>query len=81
MESASPPAALPPRLRRAIELVYGVEGVLATKVWQWPGRVAIGVRGSPVCSPQELLRRVEAAVASMREPHETWEFGLLEDQP
>jgi hypothetical protein len=59
--------------------VYGVEGVLATKVWQWPGRVAIGVRGSPSSSPQELLRRVEAAVAPVREPHETWDFGLLDD--
>jgi hypothetical protein len=29
-------------------------------------------------APNELLRRVEVAVAGLREPDETWEFGLLE---
>jgi hypothetical protein len=29
-------------------------------------------------APSELLRRVESAVAGLREPEETWEFGFLE---
>ena len=69
---------LPPRLRRTLELVYGVEGVTAARVWHWPGRVAVGVRPAMLSAPSELLRRVESAVAGLREPEETWEFGLLE---
>jgi hypothetical protein len=74
----SPPP-ISPRLRRALELVYNVEGVAAARVWQWQLKVAIGVRATPTISPAELLRRVEAAVAPVRDPDETWEFGLLED--
>lgn len=72
----SPP--LTPRLRRTLELVYGVEGVTAARVWHWPGRVAVGVRPAMLSAPGELLRRVESAVAGLREPDETWEFGLLD---
>jgi hypothetical protein len=71
---------LPPRIRRTLELVYGVEGVTAARVWHWPGRVAVGVRPAMLSAPSELLRRVEAAVAGVREPEETWEFGLLETE-
>lgn len=70
---------LPPRLRRALDLVYSVEGVVAARVWQWSGRVAIGVRGGCATVPASLLRRVESAVAGLREPDETWDFGILED--
>ncbi len=70
---------LPPRLRRAVELVYGVEGVVAARIWQWPGRVAVGVRGAATSSPTDLLRRVERVVVPLREPGETWEFGILND--
>lgn len=70
--------ALPPRIRRTLELVYGVEGVTAARVWHWPGRVAVGVRPAVSSSPGELLHRVESAVAGLREPDETWEFGLLD---
>ncbi len=69
---------LPPRLRRTLELVYNVEGVTAARVWHWPGRVAVGVRPAMLCAPAELLRRVESAVAGLKEPEETWDFGLLE---
>jgi hypothetical protein len=69
---------LPPRLRRTLELVYGVEGVTAARVWHWPGRVAVGVRPAVLSAPGELLHRVESAVAGLREPEETWTFGLLE---
>jgi hypothetical protein len=71
---------LPQRIRRTLELVYGVEGVTAARVWHWPGRVAVGVRPAMLCAPSELLRRVESAVAGLREPDETWEFGLLETE-
>jgi hypothetical protein len=70
---------LPPRLRRALDLVYSIEGVVAARVWQWSGRVAIGVRGGNATLPSSLLRRVESAVAGLREPDETWDFGILED--
>jgi hypothetical protein len=71
-------------MRRMLEIVYAVDGVAAARVWQWPGdgglskTIAIAVRPAPRTSPQELLQRVEAAVAGMREPDEEWEFGLLE---
>ena len=70
---------LPPRLRRTIELVYGVEGVAGARVWQWDDRIAVAITPSPAYATSELLRRVEAAVAGMREPGEIWEFGLLEE--
>jgi hypothetical protein len=69
---------LPPRLRRTLELVYGVEGVTAARVWHWPGCIAVGVRPAMHAAPSELLRRVESAVAGLREPEETWDFGLLD---
>jgi hypothetical protein len=69
---------LPPRIRRTLELVYGVEGVTAARVWHWPGRVEVGVRPAMLTAPPELLRRVASAVAGLREPDETWDFGLLE---
>jgi len=73
-------AQLPPRLRRTLELVYGVEGVTAARVWAWPGCVAVGVRSATMSSPSELLRRVESAVSGLREPEETWDFGLLDSE-
>jgi hypothetical protein len=70
---------LPPRLRRTLELVYGVEGVVAARVWLGPGRIAVGVRGASTTTASSLLHRVEFAIAGLREPGETWEFGILED--
>jgi hypothetical protein len=70
---------LPPRLRRALELAYGVEGVVAARIWQWPGRIAVGVRGAASTSPAELLGRVEAAVGALRDAGEIWDFGILDD--
>jgi hypothetical protein len=74
----------PPRLRRTLELVYSVDGVVAARVWQWTEnlgrdeRVAVAVRANATSSPTEVLRRVEAAVEAIREPGEAWEFGLLD---
>ena len=67
-----------PRLKQTVETVFRVEGVTGVRVWLWPGKVAVGVQASPASSPQDLLRRVEAAVVGLREPGEIWEFGLLE---
>ena len=78
--TAAAPKSLPPKLRRALELVYAVEGVIAARIWHWPGRIAVGVRGGSASSPTDLLRRVEIAVASLREPEESWDFGILEDE-
>lgn len=72
-------AELAPRLRRTLQLVYAVDGVVAVRVWQWGLNVAIGVRGGSMASPTELIRRVQAAVAGLSEPGEAWDFGLLED--
>ncbi len=74
---------LSPRRRRRLDIVYAVDGVAAARVWQWPAetgvkRIAVAVRPSPRASPQELLQRVESAVSGLREPDESWEFGLLE---
>lgn len=74
----APPTELPPRVRRTLELVFRVEGVAAARVWQWPGKVAVGVRPAATAAPAELLCRVEAAVSGLRDPEETWEFGLLD---
>lgn len=71
---------LPPRLRRTLELVYGVEGVTAARVWHWEGRVHVGVRPAMLSAPGELLRRVENAVSGLREPEEAWDFGLLDGE-
>jgi hypothetical protein len=38
----------------------------------------IAVRGV-AARPPDLLRRVELAVAGLREPDELWDFGILED--
>ena len=78
-DSAENAPSVTPRVRRTIELVYGVEGVTSARVWQWPGKMAVGVRGSAAVLGPDLLRRVEAAVAAIREPGEMWEFGLLDD--
>jgi hypothetical protein len=79
-------APLSPRIRRVLEHVYGVEGVLGVRVTEFPGEggavlVAIGVRVAPTENPHATLRRVEQAVAHLRQPGETWELGLLGDEP
>jgi hypothetical protein len=78
MAKATASSDLPPRVRRALELVYGVEGVVGARIWQWSGRIAVGVRGGSTTLPASLLQEVEAAVAGLREPGETWDFGILE---
>jgi PhoPQ-activated pathogenicity-related protein len=78
------PGSEPPRLRRTLDLVYGVEGVVAARIWLWTEnsgrdeRVAVAVRANAASSPEEVLRRVEVAVSAVRQPGEAWEFGLLD---
>jgi hypothetical protein len=74
-----PPNHLPTRLKRALELAYGVPGVVAARVWQYPGRIAIGVRGGVATAPASLLHHVQSAVAGLKDPGEDWEFGILGD--
>ena len=77
---------LSPRLRRMLEIIYGVDGVAGARVWQWPAddglrkTIAVAIKPAPRTGPQELLQRVEAAVAGLREPDEAWEFGLLDEE-
>jgi hypothetical protein len=68
---------LDPRLKRILEVAYSIEGVSAARVWQWQGRIALGVRARDV-GESELLRRVEQATMALRESGETWDFGVLE---
>jgi hypothetical protein len=70
---------LSPRLRRAIEVVYQVEGVTGARIWQWTGRVAVGLRLSATSSPPDVIERVKSAVAPLREGDESWEFGVLDE--
>ena len=73
---------LPPRLRRTLELVYSVDGVVGARVWQWSegddAKIAVAIRASTTSSPPEVLLRVQSAVDPMREPGESWEFGLMD---
>jgi hypothetical protein len=81
MMPTDPPSTseLPARVRRILELIYQVEGVAGARVWQWSGKVAIGVRPTLTSSAATVLHRVQTALAPLREPEEQWEFGLLED--
>lgn len=76
-----PPASsddLDPRIRRTLELVYQVEGVVAAKVWAMPDRIAVGVKIGAGHGPAEVMARLEQVTVALREPGETWDFGLLE---
>jgi hypothetical protein len=69
---------LPEKVRRVLEIVYAIEGVSAARVWQWPGRVAVAVKGSGA-SEDALLQRVSTALNALKEVDEEWEFGILQD--
>lgn len=71
--------AVPATVRRILEVVYSVEGVIAARVWQQPGTIAVGVRGGAGTTPGDLLHRVESAVVGLREPGVSWEFGWLQE--
>jgi hypothetical protein len=70
---------LPPRLRRILEVVYAIEGVAEARVWEWEKSVAVGVRPMAGTFAPDLLRRVESQVVVVREPGESWTFGVLDD--
>ncbi|MFO0678208.1 MAG: hypothetical protein U0169_16855 [Polyangiaceae bacterium] len=74
----TPITRLSPRLRRTLQLAYGVEGVTGARIWQWADTVAVGVSVAPSSNAGTTLRRVESALAGVREPGEAWEFGLLD---
>ncbi len=70
---------LPPRLELALEIIYRIKGVAIAKIWQWEDHVAVAVRGVGHVDEQ-LLKRVEASLVSLGEPHEIWEYGILADE-
>ena len=77
----TPPAPaddLDPRIRRTLELVYQVEGVVAAKVWAMPDRIAVGVKIGTGHGPAEVMARLEQVTVALREPGEAWDFGLLD---
>ena len=78
--NTGPPAIddLDPRVRRTLELVYQVEGVVAAKVWAMPDRVAVGVRVGSGHGAPEVMARLQAVTVGLREPGEAWDFGLLD---
>jgi hypothetical protein len=67
------------RIRRVIETIYQVDGVTGARIWQWTGRVAVGLHLSTASSPTEVIERVMSAVAPFRDADETWDFGVLSD--
>ena len=67
-----------PRVRRTLELVYQVEGVVAAKVWAMPDRVAVGVKLGNGHGAPEVIARIEVVTAALRAPGESWDFGLIE---
>lgn len=69
---------LDPRIRRTLELVFQVEGVVGAKVWAMPDRIAVGVKIGAGHGAAEVLARLEQVTVALREPGETWDFGLLE---
>ena len=69
---------LDPRVRRTLELVYQVEGVVAAKVWAMPDCMAVGVRVGAGHGSTEVIARLQTVTAGLREPGETWDFGLLD---
>lgn len=69
---------LDPRIRRTLELVYQVDGVVAAKVWAMPDRVAVGVKIGTGHGQADVMARLEQVTVALREPGETWDFGLLE---
>jgi hypothetical protein len=78
-DAAGAPESLQARLRRAMEVVYGVEGVTGARIWQWTGRIAVGLHVSPRSLSSEVIERVRSAVAPLQGEGEAWEFGLLDD--
>jgi hypothetical protein len=70
--------ALDPRVRRILEIVYEVEGVVAAKVWALPGQVAIAVRVGSRHGSTDVIAQIANVTIGLREPGEAWDFGLLE---
>ncbi len=65
------------RLKRAVELAYEVDGVVAARVWRWENDFFVGV--VTACGSDVVLRVVTAAIAGLAQPEETWSVGLLQD--
>lgn len=66
------------RLRRVLEVAYSVEGVVAARVWQSGKEIHVAVTPGPSRGPMHLVQQVEHAMTPLREPDESWQFGLLD---
>lgn len=67
------------RARRIEEAILEVDGVIAVRVWELPGRVEIGVRVSPADTVNDVLRRVDEYIDALRDGDEVWEVGILSE--
>lgn len=74
-------AAIDPRVRKIIEAVYEVEGVVGAKVWVLPGHVAVALRVGNRHGASDVIAQVVTATTSLRDPDEAWDFGLLDGDP
>jgi hypothetical protein len=68
------------KLERALEIAYAIEGVVAARVWEADGLIAVGVRPSASVNGEDVLRRVEEALRRLKDPGETWELGLMDEE-
>lgn len=74
---SEPSAAASRRSRRIEEAILEVEGVIAVRIWELPGRVEIGVRVSPADTAPDVIKRVREHVEALREDEEAWDVGVL----
>ena len=68
------------KLERALEITYAIEGVVAARVWEADGLIAVGIRAAASVNGDEVLRRVEEALRRLKDPGEIWELGLIDDE-
>jgi hypothetical protein len=74
-------ATIDPRVRKILEAVYEVEGVVGAKVWVLPAHVAVALRVGNLHGAADVIAQVVTATTSLRDPDEAWDFGLLDGDP
>jgi hypothetical protein len=81
IDDAKDEAAIDPRVRKILEAVYEVEGVVGAKVWVLPAHVAVALRVGNRYGASDVIAHVVTATSSLRDPDEAWDFGLLDGDP
>jgi hypothetical protein len=75
-----PPQVPSERSKRISDSLLQVPGIVEVRVWEMgSSRVEVGVRVSPGRGAHEALRRAQEATTPLRQPGETWHFGLLSE--